>query len=246
MRALRAAIALEPGYAEAHCNLGLALAQQGQFAKALAAMQTGHKLGCQRPDWPRATSAGWIAQVERLIAVDAKLTAVLSGKRRPADAQERLQLAAFCLHYKQRYRTAAAWYGEAFAAAPAATADRKAGHRYDAACAAALAGSGQGRDTGKLNDAERAVLRQQALDWLRADLTIHAKRLQGAAPNDRTLLAQQMQHWQRDRDLAVIRENSALARLPAGERAASAQLWAERHRARRQGARGEDTVIDRR
>ena len=47
--------------------------------------------------------------------------------------------------------------------------------RYNAACAAALAGSGRGHDTGKLKDDELARLRKQALDWLRADLVLHAE-----------------------------------------------------------------------
>jgi hypothetical protein len=42
--------------------------------------------------------------------------------------------------------------------------------RYDAACAAALAGCGNGKDTAKLSGDERAAFRKQALDWLRADL----------------------------------------------------------------------------
>ncbi len=44
------------------------------------------------------------------------------------------------------------------------------GSRYNAACAAALAGGGQGQDAGRLSDQERAGLRKQALDCLRADL----------------------------------------------------------------------------
>ena len=38
------------------------------------------------------------------------------------------------------------------------------------ACAAALAGCGQGKDAGKLAGDERTRLRNQALGWLKADL----------------------------------------------------------------------------
>jgi hypothetical protein len=41
-------------------------------------------------------------------------------------------------------------------------------YRYNAACCAALAAGGQGKDADKLDDKERARLREQACDWLRA------------------------------------------------------------------------------
>ena len=41
-------------------------------------------------------------------------------------------------------------------------------HRYNAACAAALAACGQGNDADNLDGKECARLRGQALDWLRA------------------------------------------------------------------------------
>ena len=44
------------------------------------------------------------------------------------------------------------------------------GPRYEAATAAALAGSSQGEDAGPLDDKERARWRRQALSWLRQDL----------------------------------------------------------------------------
>jgi hypothetical protein len=43
-------------------------------------------------------------------------------------------------------------------------------HRYNAACAAALAACGQGKDSAKRDAQERARLRRQALDWLREGL----------------------------------------------------------------------------
>ena len=39
------------------------------------------------------------------------------------------------------------------------------------------AGCGQGKDADQLHDEERAVLRRQALDWLRQDLTWCGQRL---------------------------------------------------------------------
>jgi predicted outer membrane repeat protein len=225
--AFREAIRLKKDYAEAHCNLGGVFRQQGRFAEALAALQTGHKLGSQKAGW-LYPSATWVRQVERLIELDGKLAKVLKGETAPANARERLQLASLCgQKYKQLYARSAAWYAEAFAAEPKAAEDLKAGHRYNAACAAALAGNGKGDDASKLTDDERSRLRRQALDWLRADLALHAKRLQGAKAQDRTFVQEQLKHWQRDDDLVGIRDSAALAKLPAAERAAWVQLWAE-------------------
>jgi len=44
-----------------------------------------------------------------------------------------------------------------------------------AARAAALAAARKGEDAAKLDTKEQARLRQQALDWLRADLALHTK-----------------------------------------------------------------------
>src|SRR5262249_37446614 len=105
--------------------------------------------------------------------------------------------------------------------------DLQAWHRYNAACVAALAAAGQGEDTAKLDNTERARLRQHALDWLRADLALWSKQLESGRPPDRALVGQRLRHWQKDTDPAAIRDEAALAKLPAAERAAFAQLWAD-------------------
>ena len=55
--------------------------------------------------------------------------------------------------------------------------DLQSGHRYNAACAAALTAAGQGKDPTKPSEQECTRWRQQALDWLRADLVLWAKAL---------------------------------------------------------------------
>jgi hypothetical protein len=73
----------------------------------------------------------------------------------------------------------------------------------------------------------RLRLRKQALDWLRADLAAHAKQLQAANPNGRAAVERTMQHWQKDADLAGVRDREALAKLPDSERKEWDALWAE-------------------
>jgi tetratricopeptide (TPR) repeat protein len=223
--ACRKAIALRPDYPEAHCNLGVALRDQGRFVEALAAMKRGHALGSPNPRWPYP-SAQWVQQWERLVQLDGKLPAILSGREQPADAAERIALAELCqLPCKKCYAAAARFYADAFAAEPERAGDRPSDPRYNAACAAALAGSGQGEDADMLDTKERACLRQQALDWLRADLAAWHKALEGDRSKAAMAVRQQMQHWLKDADFAGVRGPQVLAKLPEGERLEWQRLW---------------------
>jgi serine/threonine-protein kinase len=221
----RQAIALKPDYAEAYCNLGRVLTARGRLAEALACYRRGHELGTKQPAW-RYPSAQWVRRAERLVALEARLPAVLEGKASPKDNDERLGMIEVC-QLQKRYHAAARLYAEAFAADPKLAEDRKAARRYNAACAAAWAAAGQGQDAAQLKDWARARWRQQALDWLRADLALWAKQLEGAKPGDRRAVAAAMRHWQQDPDLAGIRDRDAVAQLPAEEQKACHQLWAD-------------------
>jgi len=100
-------------------------------------------------------------------------------------------------------------------------------YRYDAACAAALAGCGQGKDADQSDDKERARLRSQARQWLQADLAAY-RRLLDKMPNKAgPLVRKEMQHWQRDEDFSGVRGTEALAKWPEAERLEWQTLWAE-------------------
>src|SRR5262249_54469091 len=99
--------------------------------------------------------------------------------------------------------------------------------RYNAACAAAPAGCGQGEDADQLDEQERAPWRRQALDWLRADLAHWTKAVENDTPPTRAALPGTLRHWQRDPDLAGLRDAAALAELPEEEREAWRGPWAE-------------------
>jgi tetratricopeptide (TPR) repeat protein len=224
--AYREAIRIQPEYAEAHCNLGLVLQRQGKYAEALAELRTGHALGSKRPGW-RYPSAQLVQQAERLTELERRLPEILQGRDKPADSAERLVLARLCLSPKELYIAAVRFYEEAFAADPKRADDLQQAHRYNAACAAALAGCGQGKDADQLDEKQRARLRQQARDWLKADLALWAKQAASDDPKAREVVQQQLKHWQTDADLAGIRDKDAVAKLPAEEQEACRKLWAE-------------------
>jgi hypothetical protein len=125
---------------------------------------------------------------------------------------ERLELAEICWYYKRLPVAATRLYGEAFAENPAA------GKRYQAACAAALAAGGQGKDARMLPDKVTLMLRRRALLWLRADLD----RL---ATADRQTVRQRLREWREDAGLAAVRDREAVDQLPDGERQQWRQLW---------------------
>jgi tetratricopeptide (TPR) repeat protein len=221
--AYKEATRLKPDYPEAHCNLGHVLRDKGQFAEALTHLRRGHELGAKNPRWPYP-SAQWVKECERLVELDSKLPAILSGKEQPADAGQRAEYAQLC-HRKRLYAAAARLYREAIAAKPDQVVSPV--NRYNAACAAVLAGCGAGEDAAKLPDAERAGLRQQALDWLRADLDAWRRLLDKEPDKARPGMAQQMRHWLRDPDFNGVRGPDALAKLPPAERAGWRKLWAD-------------------
>src|SRR5262249_36918260 len=99
-------------------------------------------------------------------------------------------------------------------------------YRYNAACVAALASAGKGAGADKIDAKEKTALRQQALAWLQADLTARARFLE-KNPLLAIPMVEDMQHWQKDPDLAVVRDDKELDKLAAEERAAWQKFWTQ-------------------
>jgi tetratricopeptide (TPR) repeat protein len=218
--AYQKAIALDPEYAEAHCNLGHTLREMRRFAEALTELKKGHELGSKRPDWSYP-SAGWVTTCQRLIQLDARLSAIRKGEQKPTDANEQVQLALDCLMTRLP-ATAARFYREVLTAQPQLN-----GHFFNAARAAALAGCGQGEDVAPLDDQERAHWRKQALAWLRADLEVRREGLESGPPKAPQAVQAALESSKDHPDFAGVRDRAALTRLPATEREAWQKFWAD-------------------
>jgi serine/threonine-protein kinase len=225
IRCLQKAIQLDPRLVLVYGKLGEALLRQGRFAEAQAStrrfldlLPEGHSL--------RKQAYGQLEECRRWLALEKQLPAILEGKAKPADARQHLAFAHLCA-LKKRHVAAARLYAGAFTAEPKWADDLRSSHRYNAACAAALACAGKGEEGANLDDKERVHLRRQALTWLRADLAAWCKVVDTGRSQALPVVQQALHHWQKDPDLAGLRDPEALARLPEAERQACRQLWAD-------------------
>jgi hypothetical protein len=187
-------------------------------------LRRGHALGSKQPGW-RYPSADWVRLAERFVLLERQLPDVLAGKLEPASRIELLEYIEVCT-LTQRFSGSARLYAQAFAGEAKLAADLRAGHRYNAACDAARAGTGQGKDAGTLDTNQRAEMRYRALGWLQDDLAAHTRALGRnwviwGKPSYQALL-----HWQKDVDLAAVRDPVALGKLPEAEQVAWRNLWA--------------------
>jgi tetratricopeptide (TPR) repeat protein len=215
----RRATQLRPDSAWAHLLLGGALVRLDKLPEGLAEFRRAVQLK-PRFDPPARPDADWFRQPERLVELDDKLPAVLRGEVRPRDAAERAEFALVC-RFRELEAASARLYNEAFVEQP----DLAKQHRYYAAWAAVLAGTGKGKDAAGLDQRDRARLRGQALAWFRDELDDWRRRLAKEPAEDRADVLRRINCWLRDPDLACVRDPEPLGRLPAAERGDWEKLW---------------------
>jgi tetratricopeptide (TPR) repeat protein len=172
-----------------------------------------------------ACLAELVASDTQVKAIDERLMAVLNGAA-AKDNVEKLSLAQYANRTK-RFAAAARLWSEAIQSDPKLAEDRQSQHVYNASCAAALAGCGQGNDEPPPDDSTKAKLREQARTWLGDELRIWKELLETATTEQRQAIAQTLLHWQQDPDLAGTRDIDALEKLPNEERQSWQSLWSE-------------------
>jgi hypothetical protein len=102
--------------------------------------------------------------------------------------------------------------------------------RRSATCAAVLAAHSKG----KLSDKDRWAMRQQASQWLRADVLSWANLVQKKEPGVVSAAAAALQEWQVEADLASVREADNLIKLTDEARESWRTLWADVEQLRKQ------------
>jgi tetratricopeptide (TPR) repeat protein len=217
------AIRLEPRLDLAHGALGQALLAQRHFGEAEAATRRSLDLLQPVHNQFRANLEDQLNRCGHLFVLESRLPAIVEAKEKPAPAD--LLAAAELCYVKKHYATAAHLYGDAISVTPQLAEDLRAGHRFNAACAAALAGCKCGGDVAALSEPERASLRQRARDWLRLDLSAWEKELNTGTVGDIVQAHKALSQWRSDSDLAVLRDTNALERLPPDESQKCRALW---------------------
>jgi serine/threonine-protein kinase len=225
--AYRKALELKPDDTGAHEGLAWVFFNREEFAAAQAVYQKRQELSAKDAD-ERRVWAEWARRAARLAELAPRAAAVQRGEAKPASAEDRLLFARlFLLKSRRLHATSARLFEETFAARPELAEDLQLDDLYNAACAAALAGCGQGADAAGLDARERARWRRQALTWFRANLALWAKELQKQTPQARSSLEETLRLWQTDDDLTGLRDAAALAQLPPEEREACRRFWAD-------------------
>jgi serine/threonine-protein kinase len=211
-------------------RLVLAMAQHHQGRKeearhTLAAAVVAFDWSAAEADNPETWSCHVLRrEAEALILPN--LPAFLRGEYQPGDNDERLALLGAC-QFTNHTRATARLYVEAFAAAPSLADDLGAGHRYNAARAAALAGCGHGEDATGLGEGEGKRWRDQARQWLQAELSARIRALDADPKTARWGVREALTRWRNVTDLACVRDPGALDKLAADERKEYLALWAE-------------------
>jgi tetratricopeptide (TPR) repeat protein len=216
----RKAINLAPNLFQPHYNLGIARHDKKDFDAALVSFRKASQL---QPEFPGLMAV--VSMLERRQELAAKVQAVLGGKKTVHDARECIELARYCAQYEDRYQAALRFYRDAVAANPNVATDQQNQYRYDAACWAALAAAGKGTDAHNLSKEKATELREQALSWLREDLSMYRQSAAKADSQLRQVLTQRLRHWQQDTDLASLRDKDRLESLPDTERQEWAKFW---------------------
>ncbi|MFT3882407.1 MAG: hypothetical protein QM703_22495 [Gemmatales bacterium] len=218
--------------------LAMALYQSGQLAEARKALAAAISLH----DWRPSRVSDPINGAYHVLRREAEqillpnLRAFLEGKHQPQDIEERLSLLGAC-QSRDRTFAVAKLYADAFTASPPLAENYRAGHRYQAASYAALAGSGKGEDAAKLDEQERKRWRAQSRKWLQENLATLSK----LAETDcayREWVRVSLIHWKNNTDLACLRQPFELVKWSVDERKDCLALWDEVNALLKRGWRG--------
>jgi tetratricopeptide (TPR) repeat protein len=214
------ALGIDARSVAAHIDLGVALYHQGRLEEAIDHYQqalgidpesVGAHLGLGGVLREKGRLEEAIDHYQQALRIDSRsveahnnLGGVLREKGRLEEAIGHFQQA---LRIEPKSAFASAWLGITL---------------YPAARAAVRGVTGPGPENGQPGAPERAGLRRQALDWLRAHLELTTK-----LANDGKVVDWSLATWQTDPGLANVRDPAALAKLPDAEREQWQRLWAD-------------------
>ncbi len=206
--AFRKCITLDPGRAEAHCNLGLLLGREGRFPEAIEFLSSGHELGMALKkggkDW-NYPSAVWLAHHKRLGDIATQHGAQKDFSQIPeADRSDLIEALTLTKRPLAAVRLADP------------KPEKSPGPTVIGAALRCAEGIG---DADSLAPTDRSSWRAKALAWLRLDY----ESFRPLAPSERSRRCMGMQ----SHPLLRIAQGDRLGAWPAAERDAWQRFWAD-------------------
>jgi len=221
----RHAIRIEPSRPRPYGALGQALLAKRQFAEAKAVTRRCLELLPSSEKDLRVRLERQQDRCRRLLDLEGRLPGIVQGTDNVATG-ECLDAAELCF-VNEHYAAASRLYAEALGAQPQLTEDLRAGQRFNAARAAALAGCGRGDNAIELTESEKKQLREQAREYLKLDLAAWDNKLHTGTEADRVQAQRTLSPWLAEPDLAGLRNPAALDALAPGERQEWRALWSD-------------------
>jgi serine/threonine-protein kinase len=231
---LRAALRVRPNFFEARCNLGRLFREQKKLPESEDELRAAVR---SQPDSPEGHYQLGMTLYERKDWAQAEAEMCQAIRLRPDHLGAHGNLGQVLAEQK-KYARALAAFAEAVQILQAnpALSDPEQMLRYNAACCAVLIAAGKDVETGQPTEPERTRWHGQARGWLRDDLAVWTKRLDGGQREDRALLEKRMRYLQADEDLVSVRDPDALAKLSDAERAEWEKLWRDVEALRKRAA----------
>jgi tetratricopeptide (TPR) repeat protein len=224
IRAADKAIEFIPRNFEAYLTRMQAQAEKGEYVEARKTMQNMAKI--LPPDAGKDGFQQMGALFDGFEKARQQLPAVLAGDKKPATANENLLCGILCSsQHRDRHALAAVrLFKAAFALEPRLADSTFHWPRLAAAECAVRAAAGNSDDALPLAVQQRAELRREALNWLKADLKVLKANISDN-PNHRVSLHSMIRMWRQHPDLAAVREPAELAMLPTAERVRWNEFW---------------------
>ena len=161
-----------------------------------------------------------------VLSLENRLPAVIRGDDIPKDSSERLALAEIAEKTGRLVASARIHQG-LLESDPKAAGNLRSSYRYNAACMAARASSEPSKDDPPPDETVRALWRGHAREWLTTDLAAWSQILDDGPAAARTAMVRILARWKEDPDLAGVRNEAALIKLPEPERREWQALWTE-------------------
>lgn len=211
------AVRLAPEDPRVRTDLATALYQQGDLDECIAQLREAIKFAPDDSRVKRLLDEGLLIKEARRMMPE-----ILAGTAKFESNDLRLKASEECADL-EHFAAAASLCRDAFAVDSEIANDTESQFRYDAACWAALAGTGS--DDLVENSKQRDDWRAQSLKWLQEDLKILESMAKTGSDAQREEAREQLDGWLNDSNLVSVRSRNRLGFLPEEERRRWDEFW---------------------